>query len=259
MKPCLVFALLFIFVAPVLGQAIPFTTTAHRLPSVMTNKVIGLRHLTNLVTSTDGTEYVTPTFSVVSNTLILACVLTSDVTAPVAHTLTSSGLGLTWVEVTNVSFNVVAVPTERLSLQRAFCTNNATGTLTNTVSDAATGCIVEVFEVSGTRNTNNGSDAIAQVSAGSADLSTNPSITLSGMASHGLNMDFSVIGNSLSLFGGTPELNWIEDIDDGFTLPNAGIYVTHRSITVDNTVQVTALSASWGGIAVEIAVGDPYP
>jgi hypothetical protein len=78
---------------------------------------------------------------------------------------------------------------------------------------------------------------------------TNPSITLpSSKLSCTIGYFFN--GNS-SAFGGTPESGWTEDFDNGIV--NASEAGYHRDSTTDNTVDVTAASSTWTGIAIQFS------
>lgn len=215
-------------------------------PTITTNAIVSFLGIASLLSNTDGSEYFTAAFTPHPSTLLLACVVTSDITAPAVHSVTS--LHGTWTQLTNQLFDVIALPLHRISLWQCILPAAVSSALTN--KSAGTGCGMRVVEFSGI-DTN---APVVQVIAAGADLSSNPTIALSGLASHNRNAVFVVLANTLALFGGTPEANWLEDLNSGYTLPPTGLFTTYALGTSDNTINVTATSASWGGIAVEVKV-----
>jgi hypothetical protein len=117
---------------------------------------------------------------------------------------------------------------------------NTTTSITFTYAEAQAQHFYGVYN--GTTGELTGTTAVAATAT-----STDPSITL---PSKGNSHVIAYFFNNTNPVGGTAEAGWTEDFDAGNAIPN-GHAGYHRNSTSDNTVQVTAASSTWGGIAVQ--------
>ncbi len=196
------------------------------------------------------TSYVLPSFTMEPNVLYLVAVVTSDGASLVhTHSVASGHSGVSWTQIQSTTFNTPAAPTERISLWRGSSTSRVSGTLTNTTSDAATGC------------------HIAVIAAQHVDLSS--PVVQSGFATNNtaaIGVTLSALGNThensvLLLVGGpsngtvsAPTNSWagLELVDNGYNTPATGLSVTVQDKARQTTAQVVKASAHWGAIAVEL-------
>jgi hypothetical protein len=219
--------------------------------AVKTNSLLSFRALATLADNTDGTTYATTSFTPGANTLVLAAVVTSDIALPAVHGLTSAH-GATWTVVTNATFDIIAVPLHRISLWAATFPSAVASTLTNTVGSLATGCAIRVGEFLDCDLRAGINSAIGQVLTASADIGSNPTITLAALKANAQNGVFAFFGNDLSIFGASAKAGWTLDVNTGYSPLATGLTTTYRVQTLDNVPQVTASASDWAGIAVEI-------
>ncbi len=184
--------------------------------------------------------------------LILAVVTTTDTVLPDAHVLTS--LHGTWTQIANTNYNTIGTPLARLSIWRLLNTNGVqSSVITNKFSNAATGGSFAILELCGVNTSGSGgSGAVLNIKMGGTNTA-NPTVTLnSAISDPARNAVVGMLANALNPFGGTPEANWVEDVDGGHSAPNDGMYVTHRVNTSDNSITVTMSAAEWGGVGLEV-------
>lgn len=214
---------------------------------------LSARVLVTLADTGNASSYATAAFTCGSFRLVLALVITSDTINPAAASLTS--LHGTWTMIANTNYDTTGTPLHRLSLWRLMNTNGTqSSTLTNTVSDAATGCIINVLEFAGINsNGTGGSAAVTNIVMGAADAGANPTITLAAIG-HPSNGAYGNFGNDINGFAGTAINGWVEAVDNGFNTPATGGYNTFRLNTQSNVVAVTRAAADWAGVACEIKV-----
>lgn len=208
-----------------------------------------------LVTSSDTSNagtYATATFPMATNHTYLVAVQTSDTASLVhTHSLSSGHTGVTWTQINTVLFNTVAAPTERISLWKGSCTTSSSGTLTNTVSDNATGCNMVVWELTGTAQV---SSLIIQSNTATGS-GADPSITLGSTVDQGRrDLVVMVIGTGSNGSAVAPNIAWnaVEDADIGYNTPASGLAVYGAARTEKTTAKVTRTASEWGALAVEV-------
>lgn len=163
---------------------------------------------------------------------------------------TLTGGGLTWTARTSLiphstGGSILFAAHAASGLSNATLTYDCTG-------DAATGAasatvIAQCGNFTGTFSTD-----IKQVVTNSGSTA-NPTLTLSALNS----ADSAVVffsANTTSPYGGTPEAEYTEVIDNGYSTPAWGFYLMyHGGASSDVTPVVTRASDNWSAIAVEIA------
>ena len=156
-------------------------------------------------------------------------------------TLTSSTL--TWSSVINYGD-----ATRRIQVFRCVPGSTATGENVSlgTFGGGSTGFLFGIWEITGFDITT----PIAQLNFDS-QTGANPTITLAALQ-NSRSAVISVFFNNRNGFSGAEESGWVEDLDDGYTTPDAGSYIMSRTTTTDNTPTVTSSSSTWIGIALEI-------
>lgn len=167
-------------------------------------------------------------------------------------TISMSGTGQTWDELFSSGGVVNGSSFKRVQAFRYAPTSNNSNTVNFSVGGTGNqdGMWLELIVITGADiSGTNGSNAIATTSGSSAN-GANPTITLGAIPNRGAVV--SAFINSVNTFGGTPESGWTEIDDNGFSVPDTGVYVMSRTNTNDNTPTVTAASGNWAGIAVGI-------
>jgi hypothetical protein len=162
--------------------------------------------------------------------------------------------------VANVAYDTTGTPLHRMFLfvaQRKLWTGGAgvAQQLTVDVSaDAATGCAIRPFKLTGTvdATADNGVSALRQVVTGGGNATANPTLTMSALETDALNAVLFMVGTDVNPPGGTAEASWTEWRDTGYTTPPTGEYFMYRLATTDNTPTVTAAAQDWGAVAVEV-------
>lgn len=166
---------------------------------------------------------------------------------------TVTGTSSTWTEVANVTGITSGTPTARIKVFRYAPTSDVTESLSMSGAGLEDGSIVVLYEITGVVTTGtNGSNAIVQAVTNSGDASANPSITMSALESPGRNTVIAFFGNNVNPFGATPETDWTELSEGGFTVPTTGGVFIRRNTTTDNTPSVTASASDWIGVAIEL-------
>ncbi len=201
-------------------------------------------------TSPQATASITPS----ANKLVLAWVV-NTMTASNTVTPTMSGNGLTWVQVSTVTFNTIATPTHRLTLFRAMGASPTTGTASITVTGSPTGCSWSISEfgnvdTSGT----NGSGAVVatNVNTNRSDSATSLTVTLPNALANSLNATaggFSVNVNNATAI--TSAGSYVELGEANYNTPATDIQSQWQAAG-STTVNVTNTSGAIAGIAVEI-------
>lgn len=210
------------------------------------------RQLTTSTDTSNTTTYLTSSFQMDTNHTYLVAVATSDSATLVhTHSLTSSHTGGTWAQIKTVTLNTSAAPTERLSLWKGKCSANGSGVITNTTSDAATGCAMVVWELTGTdvyaslivqSNSVNGTTADPSLALPGAPDSTADNLVVMALAD-GSNGSSAAINSAW---------NALEDADIGYNTPATGLAVYGSMRAQNATAKVTRTASEWGAIVVEV-------
>lgn len=210
---------------------------------------ISTRVLGTTNTTAGASEYVLSNIASGPGRLLICLSITSDTVQPDNHSV-SSRHG-TWLQVsTNVWYDTVTVPLHLISLWYVYATDNTSSSVTNRFTNGATGGSMAILELAGTAVYRSNA-AVTNRTVNSANAGANPTITLSAF-NGGADAVVAILGSDANPFGGTAEAGWVEDMDSGYANPATGSYLTHSVNRSDNTVAVTAASADWGGIAVQV-------
>lgn len=210
-------------------------------------------NLTSGLSGTDTQSYDTASVSPGANRLILVAVAIRNYNFGGAGTVTLSGNGLTFVQVTSVDYSNVASSKSRLALFRAMGASPSAGAITISISGASnSACAWSVDEFDGVDTSGtNGSGAVVQNNTcATDDADPAPSITLSALGDAANNAVFACFSNAQNRYL-TPTTDYTELADQA---GNNCCIETHYKIP-----GTTSLSASGysnfddaAGIAVEI-------
>ena len=208
--------------------------------------------------STDANSYATASITPGANRLILAWVENNKATAADLPTL--SGNGLTWVQVSTVTFNTIATGFNRLTLFRAMGAAPTAGAVTISFAGVTqTACLWSIVEFSGVDTSGtNGSGAVVQSVTNRADAAaavTGLTVTLGAVGTYnGAASGFGLDTNTAV----TPRAGWTETAADvGTTTPVSRIETQWIAAANATASATTTGVADWGGIAVEIKVAPP--
>ena len=199
----------------------------------------------------DATSYQTASITPGNNKLILVGVLAA-LTGQAAGVPSVSGCGLNFVHIGNVRF---AGGNERhLHLFRAMKPAPSTGVLTITFGRQQNGCSWSVVEVSG-MNTGgtNGSGAVpaANVQTAVSASATSLTVTLDPMMTN--SATFGIFGRNVN-DAMTPGSGFTELSDGGHSSPAARLQAIAKA-SADTSVDSSAASSAWAGIAIEVLPG----
>jgi hypothetical protein len=211
---------------------------------------IAVALLTAASSTTDGTSIVTASISPAGNRAIYAGIVTSTGAGPVAPTV--AGNGLTWVQVTTVTFSS---NTRRLTVFRAMGGSPSAGTVTfsfgGQTQTSFVWSIIECDEVdtSGT----SASGATVQSATNSTASGVNLSVSFGGALEHVNNVALVFVALDISSTV-TPDADFTE-ISDTNISPNS----TLEAEWADGETSCTATfaTASAGIVAVEVKSGPP--
>lgn len=208
---------------------------------------LSMTDLTNSVTTTNANSYTTASITPTANHLILAWIMNSDTTNPATPTL--AGNGLTWVQITTVSSQVVSGQYKRVTVFRAMGASPTSGTITITAS-SSTGAGWDIQDWSGIDTSGtNGSGAIGVSNTNSASAATSLTVTLSSFNAK-LNATAMAIATSANARV-TQENGYTEVSDAGYSSPTTD-FATEYLLSADTTPSFTFASAGVVGAAVEI-------
>lgn len=119
--------------------------------------------------------------------------------------------------------------------------------------DAATGCTMSFFEITGAAT----SSYVVQMAAINSVIGANPTFTF-GSALNTNNAYCAVICNTANPATITPPTSWTETVDSGHTSPTTGVWAGYRAGgETGTTITATKASSTHGGLAIEIAVSNP--
>lgn len=193
--------------------------------------------------TSNATSYAASAFVPTANSLLVVINFASATLV----TGTMSGGGLTWVnraDITHSAANKLQIWTAQVGASPA-----STTVTWDCTGDAATGCLMGVWQVTG----HNSSNPVAQAKA--VDLGsgiTNPTITL--------DQNMNTL-NGYIVFGevnrttptSTPPASWTEDFDAGISTPTVGGTGARRNGgETGNTVTLTSASGAWSMAFIEI-------
>lgn len=209
-----------------------------------------------VVTSTstgNTTTYATTSFQMHPTKTYLVAVGTTDAAGLThTHSLASGHTSPTWTQIITRTFNTSASPTQRLSLWKGTTagTEPSSGTLTNTTSDAATGCLIAVYELTGTA----AASSLVVQSNSVATSGADPSLALGATVDQGRdNMVIYVVGGGVTPAAATHvDWNASEANDITHASPTSGMAVYFCERTEKTTAKVTRSSAEYGALVAEI-------
>jgi hypothetical protein len=176
---------------------------------------------------------------------------------------TVTGCGLTWAKISDVTYNTVGTPLDRLELWYALGASPSTGALTITWSGAVSQCFWTWVEVDGVPITSGGADAYvaANVKTTNGDAVTGLMATLDALSS-GTNIALGFFGFSDRTQAIDPEAGWTElgETQGTGTAADSGALSSQWDDGSDLTCEASwALSADAGMIALEIVSAGAAP
>lgn len=191
-----------------------------------------------------SSPYTTASITPGSNRLVLATIVNEDTTTT-PSTPTLAGNGLTWVQVATRTFDTEATPRARITLFRAMGASPTTGAVTITAAGTEE-CSWSIVEFSGVDTSGtNGSGAIVQSVANSANSVGSLTVTLAAFADAVNNAAFGGFG-----VGANAALN------PGTGFAEIGADLNHAAsewrLGQDTTVDMSGDVVGRGGIALEI-------
>lgn len=201
--------------------------------------------IATLVDNTDQTSYSMAAFTPTANAIL--AVFVSAAATLAAGTMT--GGSLTWTRRTSVTFNG-GIDTFYLFTAPTGASPGSTTPTFDCTGDNATGCIMDLIELTGLNN----SSPVRQFKAGNGS-SSGPTLTMDSA----LQTDkayFSGFGCSRNPAGGAAPASWTPTANTGHTSPTRGYSGAYRvGGETGTTVTFTAgASTNWGMIAVEFAI-----
>ena len=218
-------------------------------------RIIG-DHLASSGDDSNLTTYTTASITPLANRLILAWVVNTKATTPDLPTLT--GNDLTWVQVATTTFNVIAVPTSRVTLFRAMGSSPTAGAVSIDFAGVTqTSCAwsITTFNNVDTSGTN-GSGAIAQSATNNVDTDTSLTVTLAAFerASNATAGGFGTsLAANITVGSGYAALG-----NGQTTLPPSEIGTEWRNDN-DTSVDASFGVGNAGGIAVELRIVGSAP
>jgi hypothetical protein len=214
---------------------------------------IAFSNLTEGGSTTDGTTFVTGTnLSFLANQLYLAAIANNGPSTVAAATLTSEA-GITWVQISTITFNTIASATERVSIFRAMPTSNISSTITVTYGATETNCLWNIATATGTDTTGtNGSGAVVQSSNSRSDGAVTYQTTLAAFGDAVNNACYFMCaqnsGDPITLKTGHVSLG-----NQNFSTPSTRLR-SSWTLGQDLTPNATGNSHPYGAVAVEIKV-----
>lgn len=196
-----------------------------------------------------GGSYATASISPKPNQLIFLAVACSLATAPSSI----SGNGLTWVEVTRVSFQTIASPAKMLILYRAMGTSPTPGVVTINFGSSMNGICWAVDQLDGVDTSGtNGSGAVGTPVTNASDSAPSLAVTLATLAATSASYGaFCALTSTTTI---NPGSGYAELSEQTHSAPVNRLQTEWKRGT-DNTVDAetaNGTSTAWGGIAVEV-------
>lgn len=218
---------------------------------------ITMATLTSGNNTVDATSFTTASITPTANSLVLLA-LAYTKTPPAVPTIT--GNGLTWVNVTSVSYNSIAAPGIQIAVFRAMGASPSAGTVAISFGGATQlGCAWSFAEFAGVDQTGtNGSGAVVQSATNATDSTTATlTVTLSAFGSSN-NVTYGAYGAQAAA---------VQGVGTGFTLIHETGYPTPNNrllaewknandTSVTFTPSTTGLQAAGIGIEINAAVSN---
>lgn len=214
-----------------------------------------------IVTSTSTSQsanYATTSFAMDTNHTYIVAVISSDAASLVhTHQLKSGHTTPTWAQLQTIRFNTAAAPTQRISMWKGTVGARSTGTLTNNVSDNATGCAMAVYELTGTDKY---ATMIVQVMTNTG-TAANAFVTLTNTVNQNRdNLVVLFVGSNQSAVGAPNATNNAVEADDiNYSSPTTSLATYFTARSDKTTVSITNAAAEWGAVAAEIRRVTPPP
>jgi hypothetical protein len=195
-----------------------------------------------------------------ANALLLAGVLVSDAAGTPVEPTGVVGAGLTFSLVTSsVTFDPTTVGSEihNISLWRAMGPAPDSSVVTATFPNAATGCVIQVHQVSGcSTKGNNGESAVG--GSATSRVNNSSSITLfppsGGSTANGW---FSIHGAGTTGTA-TPMQGWTSLGGEGYLTPSTGMFSAWTERSDGTVLQWMSAQPEWrGAVIVELVADNP--
>lgn len=209
---------------------------------------VGYTYRGSTTSSTDTTSYASSSFTPGAGSTLVVFVVASDTTTDAGGMSDSQSLG--WVKVNKTLFNTST--SEVLVFVSQKRTANSSMTVTfDCTGDAATGCAIMVYEITGI--TRSGWSAVRQFnSAANQAGGGTPDVGLYTVVSS--NIVLGCVGNLSSPAGLTvPGSGAVEDADVGYSTPTTGAEVVSRTGSTTGGLTWGSTSATaFAAVALEI-------
>lgn len=189
-----------------------------------------------------GNSYTTASISPTNGALVLAVISTVGNNSAGSPAL--SGAGLTWTEVTHVSYDTGASPTDRITVFRGTGTPSA-GAVSIAGAGNHTSCQWSIFELTGQHATT----PIPQSPVNTGDAGTAISVSMGAFGSAN-NWTVLVVGRDQ---GGTTTWDSLTDIGTQQTGENTVLNVAYVAGNDSTPSGTASVARDWGAIALEIA------
>lgn len=206
-----------------------------------------------LVDSSNVSAYTSGSFTPAAGELLLAFVSTTG--SIIDATMTDTGQGMTWKQVSKVVYHSVAAPSDTVYL---FVPNKLAAAVATTVifdctGDAATGAAIYVARLT---NCNR----LRQIKTNADASATTPAVTMD-RAFDTNNCGLMAVANGANPPNLTLPTGWTatNGFNSGYTLPTAGMEVINRvSGETASTITCGAVSnQAWAAICVEAEIFGP--
>ncbi len=219
-----------------------------------TGVITGVRDLSTIASTVDGTVFNSGSFTPTAGSLIVAtfCSIRGSSADPNVVTVTDSA-GLTWTQISEFAYASSGTSRARIAVYAAATPGSpAAMTVTGTYAGTISGCTMSVFEVFGTDVADGVGQCFVQTVSTTANVTgTSGSITLAAAGSAN-NRAFSVWAHFANE-GVTPRASWSEIGDAGVGSPAQSAETQWRSDAFETTASGTwSTSSSYGGTAFEI-------
>jgi hypothetical protein len=202
--------------------------------------------------------YTTASIAPAANTLVTIAVLGHRAAGATASPVVTGGGMTAWEEVATVVFDSLSIPSKRMTIYRAMSASPGSGPITITFANTLSNAIWIVSQWDGVdQSGSNGSGAIAQFGAVSADRVTTQTLTLNPFA-HANNVAYGVIGVKKNVASVTPGAGFTE-IDEQPSGETTTSDLQAEWATNDNTINATWLRANSAVLGVEIKAADTGP
>lgn len=201
--------------------------------------------IATLVDNSDASSYAMASFTPTANAIL--AVLVSATNTVAAGTMT--GGSLTWTRRASVTFNG-GISNFYLFTAPTGASPGATVPTFDCTGDAATGCMMDLIELTGLNN----SSPVRQFKTGNGS-SSSPTVTMDS-ALQADKAYFSGFACTRNPAGGAAPTSWTPTANTGHTSPTTGYSGAYRNGSeTGTTVTFTAgASTNWGMIAVEFAL-----